>query len=70
MDIKNFENKVQSLACELAGRVVDDHFKGDDFLIYGAKNEDSDCLYYTDEAQDLFNKYYGEFETIIKKELK
>ena len=50
---------------ELVDIVVTMHFENDDSQIY---NEDYSG--YTEEAQDIFNELYDEYETIVDKIMK
>ena len=33
----------------------------------GTYTEEDDCMYYTDEAQDIFNNYYDKYSTMIEE---
>lgn len=49
-------------ASELAHEVVCAKFEDDDNLIH---MEDADGIYYTEEAQDLFNEWYDHYYDLL-----
>jgi len=51
-------------ASELAHEVVCAKFEDNDNLIH---MEDADGIYYTEEAQDLFNEWYDHYYNLLLK---
>ena len=60
--ITNYNSRKIEMISELVDIIVLKHFDNDDSQIY---NEEYSG--YTEEAQDLFNELYDEFETIVDK---
>lgn len=63
--INDYNSKVLELASDLAHlRVTESNCQ----KIW--KDEDSEVLEYTEEAQDLFNEYYDVYEDMVKNIMK
>jgi len=62
--IKQFDSKVQSLACSLASKRVKENYGNESPF----REEENGDFRYKDDAQDMFNHHYEEYtDEIIKR---